>query len=113
MSRPARDSRGIAARRNRRYVLEYAAALIGYVATLWICLPLARNAADAGQRLLFMLGPCAGVLLLAAAVIRHVLRIDEYMRKAVTEYFAIDATATGVFALAYTRFEQAGFRACP
>ncbi|MGA2131794.1 MAG: hypothetical protein ABSH50_05835 [Bryobacteraceae bacterium] len=46
---------------------------------------------------------------MSASAVRHFLRIDEYLRRTVAEYFAVAAAATGIWTLAYGFFELAGF----
>jgi len=42
-------------------------------------------------------------------VIRHFLRVDEYLRRATMEYFAVAAALMFICTLAYGFFELAGF----
>jgi hypothetical protein len=46
---------------------------------------------------------------MSAAVIRHFLRVDEYLRRATTEYFAVGGSLMLICSLAYGFFERAGF----
>jgi hypothetical protein len=94
---------------NRRYLVEYGAALAFYLLAVSICIPHARAATHPATRILLLVAPCVGIGVMAMSVVRHVLRIDEYMRRTVVEYFAVAAAATGIWTLAYGFFELAGF----
>jgi hypothetical protein len=101
--------RGVAGRWNIRYFLEYVIAASVYLASAAVCVPLARESANRSTRVLLLLGPCFGILLMSAAVIRHFLRVDEYLRRTATEYFAIGGSLMLICSLAYGFFERAGF----
>jgi uncharacterized membrane protein HdeD (DUF308 family) len=103
------ESNGIASRWKRRYFLEYAIALSAYLASTFFCVPRALASPDPSTRALLLLAPCIGILLMVAAVIRHFLRVDEYLRRTIIEYFAIGGAVTGSCALAYGFFELVGF----
>jgi len=103
------EGRGIQARWNRRYVLEYGVAVALYVLTVLLCLPPAFKASTLSRRALLLMGPCAGIVALLVVVVRHVLRIDEFLRHSVIESFAVAAAFTGVWTLAYGFFELVGF----
>lgn len=102
-------TKGIASRWNARYFLEYAVALSVYLASIAICLPRAHETSSRSGRALLLLPVCIGILLMSAAVTRHFLRIDEYLRRAMTESFAVAGALTLICALAYGYFEGVGF----
>jgi hypothetical protein len=102
-------TKGIACRWRMRYFLEYAIALSVYLASTILCVPRALESANRSTRTLWLLGPCLGILLLSAAVIRHFLRVDEYMRRSAMEYFAAAGALVLICSLAYGFFELAGF----
>ena len=101
--------RGVAGRWKIRYFLEYAIAVSVYLAFTAVCVPRALESANRSTRILLLLGPCFGILLMSAAVIRHFLRVDEYLRRATMEYFAVAAALMFICTLAYGFFELAGF----
>jgi hypothetical protein len=72
-------------------------------------MPRALGSRHASTRALLLLGPVLGILLMAATVIRRFLRVDEYLRRTMTEYFAIAGVVAFICSLAYGFFEQVGF----
>lgn len=103
------ESKGIASRWRKRYFLEYAVALSIYLALTTVCMPRALESQHASTRDFLLLGPVFGILLMATAVIRHFLCVDEYLRRTMTEYFAIAGAVAFICSLAYGFFEQVGF----
>ncbi len=104
------ESGGVFRRWTIRYALEYGAALVAYLGSIFLCVPAALRAADPGRRVLLVSVPAAASLLLAVAVVRHFRRIDEFLRKRLVESLAVAGAVTGVWTLAYGFFELAG---CP
>jgi hypothetical protein len=102
-------AKGIASRWRTRYFFEYAIAFSVDLAATILCVPHALEPASRSTRALWLLGPCFGILLLSATVIRHILRVDEYMRKSAIESFAVAGALALICSLAYGFFELAGF----
>lgn len=102
-------NKGVAGKWRMKYFLEYAVVLTIYLAATAICVPRALEMSSRSGRALMLLAPCIGILLMSAAVIRHFLRIDEYLRAAIVEYFAVAGALTFVCALGYGFFELVGF----
>jgi hypothetical protein len=103
------DQGGLFKSWTKRYASEYAVALAIYLLSVVVCVPRALAAGKPSIRVLLLMGPSAGILFMAITVIRHFLRIDEFLRHKVIEYFAISAAFTGIWTLAYGFFELAGF----
>lgn len=103
------EGKGIASRWRKRYFLEYAIALSIYLALTAVCMPRALESPHSFTRDLLLLGPILGILLMAGAVIRHFLCVDEYLRRTMTEYFAIAGVVAFICSVAYGFFEQVGF----
>src|SRR5271163_1479107 len=103
------ESKGIVSRWKKRYFFEYAIAFSIYLALTTVCVPGALESQHSSTRVLLLLGPVIGILLMAAAVIRHFLCVDEYLRRTMTEYFAIAGVVGFICSLAYGFFEQVGF----
>ena len=102
-------TKGIARGWKTRYFLEYAVALSVYLASAAICVPRAQEMSSRLGRVLLLLPVCIGILLMSAAVVRHLLRVDEYLQRAMVESFAVAGAVTLVSALAYGYFEKVGF----
>lgn len=94
---------------SKRYLLEYLAALVLCLISAGFCIPLARSATRQAMRILFMMGPTAALLLMALVVLRHFLRVDEFLRRVMMESFALTGAFTFLWTLAYALFELAGF----
>ena len=94
---------------SKRYILEYGVALSIYLLGVAICVPRALATGKPSTRALLLMAACAGIVAMAVTVVRHVLRIDEFLRRVVMEYFAVSAAFTGIWTLAYGFFELAGF----
>lgn len=100
---------GVLRRWNKRYAAEYGVSAALYLVLVLVCVPRALGARTMSIRALLLIGPCFGIVAMAAVVIRHVMRIDEFLRHSVIEYFAVAAGFTGAWTLAYGFFELAGF----
>jgi hypothetical protein len=103
------ESKGIASQWKKKYFFEYAIALSIYLALTTVCMPRALESQRHAIRDLLLLGPILGILLMAAAVVRHFLCVDEYLRRTMIEYFAIAGAVAFICSLAYGFFEQVGF----
>jgi pheromone shutdown protein TraB len=103
------EGKGIASRWKKRYFLEYAIAVTIYLALTTVCMRRALETQHSSTRALLLLGPVFGILLMAVAVIRHFLSVDEYLRRTMTEYFAIAGVVAFICSLAYGFFEEVGF----
>jgi hypothetical protein len=102
------DKGGIFRRWSKRYLIEYVLVLILGGVPTGICIHLARTATGA-TRMLLMVVPTAAVLLFALVVLRHLQRIDEFLRREMVESFAVAGAFTAIWTLIYGYFELAGF----
>jgi hypothetical protein len=53
--------------------------------------------------------PAGAILLMAFVVLRHFLRIDEFLRRIMVESFAVAGAVACIWTLVYALFELAGF----
>ncbi len=103
------ESDGVFRQWNKRYLVEYLGALVLCIASSRICIPLARTASSQVTRISLMALPSAAILLMAVVVLRHFLRVDEFMRRLMLECFAAAGAFTMTWTLAYAVFEIAAF----
>ena len=94
---------------SKRYLFEYVIALALCMASAGFCIPLARGATVDANRLLWMAVPTGAILLMAYVVLRHFLRIDEFLRRVMMESFAVAGAFACLWTLVYALFELAGF----
>jgi hypothetical protein len=92
----------------RRYQFELGGAMLVYVVTLMVCLPLAHSATDPLVRILLGLAPMIGMLLTAVSIVRLLRRVDEYQRQLTTESLAAAGGITALFLVACGLLETTG-----
>lgn len=93
---------------SKRYLIEYLAALGLCIASSAFCIPLVRTATSEVMRVTFLALPAAAILLMVVVVLRHFLRVDEFMRGLMLQCFAVAGAVTLACTLAYGVFEIAG-----
>jgi purine-cytosine permease-like protein len=94
---------------NRRYKLELGASIALYGVVLVASLTVgARMPQGATQTAVYLL-PMLPFLLAVAAVVRHLRRVDEYIRQSALERIAIAAAVTAGWTFSYGFLENAGY----
>lgn len=93
----------------RRYHLEMAASLLLYGAVLVPSILFIRNAPDGVLTVAVGLAPMLPALLLPLVLIRHLRRVDEYLRLKTMEMICIAAGLTAVVAFTYGFLENLGW----
>jgi hypothetical protein len=93
----------------RPYQREMAMSLVLYIALLFASIRFGRPMAEGMARTLVLASPMAGFALMLAALTRHVLRIDEYLRLRQLENFALAAAITAGLTFTYGFLETAGY----
>lgn len=93
----------------KRYLFEYLIALALCLASTGFCIPLARAAANDANRALLMALPAGAILVMSFVVLRHFLRVDEFLRRVMVEAFAVAGALSCVWTLVYAVFELSGF----
>lgn len=92
----------------RRYLLEFGAAMAGYVVVVLISGAVIRAHPDAGWRYVVAVTPLVPALAAAVAVLRHLGRIDELERRIQLEAVAFAALLTGLVTFTYGFAEGVG-----
>jgi hypothetical protein len=103
------EQNGVFREWNKRYLFEYLIALALCIASAGFCISLARVATINANRVLLMAVPAGAILLMAFVVLRHFLRIDEFLRRIMVESFAVAGAVACIWTLVYALFELAGF----
>jgi hypothetical protein len=93
----------------RKYFVEFFSSMIFYFAMLFVSSKIAEPLANGALRTAVALLPMLGVLVIIWVVVRHMRRVDEYVRLKVLEHIACAAGITVGFAFTYTFLEDAGF----
>jgi hypothetical protein len=93
----------------RPYRRELVLSIVVYVVLLFGSIRLGRPMADGALRTFILLSPMIGFALMLRAIIRHVARIDEYLRQRQLENFALAAAITAGASFTYGFLETAGF----
>jgi hypothetical protein len=83
------EQNGIFRELSKHYLFEYLIALALYVAAAGFCIPLACVDTIDANRVLLMAVPAGAILMMAFVVLRHFLRIDEFLRRVMVESFAV------------------------
>lgn len=108
------EHRGAVEKRwGRRYIVEFGGVLVLLLLArrlTWLALP---HVDDERLRVIVALIPVAPLLLVAAVVVRHIRRVDEFLRAQILEAMAVAGGATTCAALSYTFLERTGFPICP
>ena len=93
---------------SKSYLVEYLAALALSIVSSAFCIPLVRTATSQIMRVTFLAFPAAAILLMVFVVLRHFLRVDEFMRGLMIQCFAVAGAITLACTFAYGVFEIAG-----
>jgi multisubunit Na+/H+ antiporter MnhB subunit len=93
-------------RAGRRYLFEFGIFMTVYVA---VCLFWMFHGASGHTRIAIALAAMIPIVFVFAAIIRYLLRTDEFIRKTTTEAAAIAGGATALITLMYSLLEGAGF----
>jgi hypothetical protein len=93
-------------RAGRRYLVEIAIFMTAYAA---ICLFWLFHGASGHSRIAIALLAMIPAVFAFAAIVRYLLRTDEFFRKLLVESSAIAGGATALLALMYSLLEGAGF----
>ena len=83
-------------------------ATIVYIALSIACALLLKTIADSTLRILVGLVPSVGIALIILAMVRWVMRADEFQRKGLLESFAVVAAITGLWTWSYGILEIVG-----
>ena len=94
---------------NKKYHLEFGAAMVLYIVVLAISVYFANSVGPGLARTFLLLCPMVPVLLVAIAYLRHLKRMDEFVRLKNLESLAIAGGVTGLFGLTYGFLELGGF----
>lgn len=94
---------------NKRYLIEYIAALTFLIVSAGFCIPLANAVDSQFVRLSLMAVPTLAVLAVAIVVLRHFWRVDDFLRRLMLECFAVAGAFAFMSTLTYGIFEIAGF----
>ena len=90
------------------YQKELWAGMAVYVLLLVASITLGRGLEPGILRTLFLVSPVIGVVLICWAMIRHVRRVDEFIRMEMLESIAISAVLTAGITFTYGFLETAG-----
>lgn len=93
----------------RAYMREMAIAMVVYMVLLCATIIYARGMDLGIVRTLLLASPMIGVILLVWALARHMLRVDEFVRKFSLENMALAAGLTAGLTFTYGFLETAGF----
>ncbi len=94
---------------NRTYLLELFGAFAIYGVMLVGSIKFGRPMDDGALRTLLLLTPMIGFFLVLWAIGRHLMRVDEYIRKFTLENIAIAAAVTAGTTFTYGFMETAGY----
>jgi O-antigen/teichoic acid export membrane protein len=94
---------------NKRYLIEYLAALTLCLVAAGFSIPLAHAASSEVVRLSLMAVPTFAIWVMAIVVFRHFRRVDEFTRRLMLECFALTGAFAFLSTLTYGIFEIAGF----
>jgi hypothetical protein len=94
---------------SRAYNLELLVSLAVYAALLVGSIRFGRPMAEGLGRTLVLLAPMVGFGLMIRALVRHVARVDEYMRVRLLENIALAAAITAALSFSYGFLETAGY----
>ncbi|MDQ1833328.1 hypothetical protein [Massilia scottii] len=93
----------------RRYLRELFGAIGIYALILTAAIVYGRALADGPLRTLVLVSPVIGIVLAVWAIVRHMRRVDEFIRQSTLENAAIAAALTAALTLTYGFLETAGF----
>ena len=93
----------------RAYHTELFVAIAVYAVLLVGSIVIARPMPESPLRTVLLLLPMLGFALMIRAIVRHVARIDEYLRRRMLESIGIAFAITGALTFSYGFLETAGF----
>ncbi|MDM5181148.1 hypothetical protein PO883_28610 [Massilia sp. DJPM01] len=93
----------------RRYLRELFGAIGIYALILTAAIVFGRTLAAGPARTLVLVSPVIGIALAAWAIVRHMRRVDEFIRQSTLENLGIAAALTAGLTLTYGFLETAGF----
>ncbi|ATQ77285.1 hypothetical protein CR152_24280 [Massilia violaceinigra] len=93
----------------RRYLRELFGAIGIYALILTAAIVYGRTLAEGPARTLVLASPVIGVALAVWAIVRHMRRVDEFIRQSTLENLGIAAALTAALTLTYGFLETAGF----
>ena len=93
---------------NKRYLIEYLAALTLYLVAAGFCIPLAHAASAELVRLSLMAVPTYAIRVMAIVVFRPFRRDDEFTRRLMLECFALTGALAFMSTVTYGICEIAG-----
>ncbi len=93
----------------RTYLKELGGALALYALLLLAAIRFGRPMEEGAARTLVLLAPMLGFGLALWAIVRHVARLDEYLRRFLLESVAIGAAITAGLSFTYGFLETAGY----
>lgn len=94
----------------KRHLVEFSLAMAGYAIVLALSLQLlAHGITPPVLRIAVSLAPMIPLLLLCAAILRGLRRLDEMQRKVQLEAFALAFAGTALLTFSYGFLENAGF----
>lgn len=93
----------------RMYMRELSAAMVVYAVLLVASIRLGRPMDEGVTRTLALASPVIGVLLVVWTLVRHVRRVDEFIRQTTLESIAIAAALTAGLTFTYGFLETAGY----
>jgi hypothetical protein len=94
---------------NRAYLLEMAIGFALYGVMLGVAIKFGRPMAEGALRTAILLSPMLGFFGVIWAIGRHLMRVDEYIRKFTLENIAIAAGLTAGATFTYGFLETAGY----
>ena len=92
-----------------RYLGEMLVAFLLYAVVQVVSINTGQSLRTGVERTLVLLCPMVPVLLMIAAVLRYLRRVDEYMRLQILENWAITGAITAVWTFTYGFLENTGF----
>jgi len=93
----------------RSYRTELFVALAVYIVLLFGSIRLGRPMPEGLARTLVLVSPMIGFGLMIRSIVRHVARVDEYVRVRLLETIALSAAITGAVSFTYGFLETVGY----
>lgn len=97
------------AQKQRLYTQELGCGIAAYAAVLIATLTWGTGLAPGVLQTAVFLLPMLPFLWIAVAIIRHLRRVDEYIRQTTLEHIAIAAAVTAAWTFSYGFLENAGY----
>ena len=91
------------------YFREMLGAGLLYAVLLVIAIRVGRPMAEGLPRTLLLVSPMIGFSLMLWAIARHIMRVDEYVRRLILESVSLGAGITAGLTFTYGFLENAGF----